>query len=70
MKFTLRQKLLGSCHLVPIFLVCVFFLPAQSTGANIPTSFYVELEGELTDENDVFLLGFTNGTGVPVETQQ
>lgn len=59
MKMNFRHKLEFFCLITPFFFL---FLPVHSTFADVPSSFYVEFEGSLQMESDVFLVVFTNGS--------
>lgn len=63
MKTIIRQHIVMMCLITPVFFL--FVLPVQSVTTNVPSSFYMEFEGALDNEDYSFLVILTNETKIP-----
>lgn len=62
MKSKFRHELISLCLMFLFFFP--FFHSVRSTITNFPSSFFIEFEGVLNEEDHVFLVVFTNGSSL------
>lgn len=59
------RRLFRSCLISSLFLSLIFApVIVHCSSVELPTSFYVQLKGQLQNEDDVFLLAFSDGNAI------